>query len=166
MRRLLLATTAAAFVASAGSAFADTSTFTVSATTQAGISVSCGQNLSFGTLGVESPSTESVITVAASLGASAVVDSGTGVTPLSGSQPAVCTVSNETDGDADAALSATSIGLSAAGQTDLTASSLNLSKTTLIGNGDLYVGGSLTIPADHTGFASYTSGTVTVTVTE
>jgi len=156
------------------SAMADTADFTVTATTQAALLVTCADNLRFGIIGVEPINAEATITVAASSGATASSSNLAAVYPEGTSGPAACTVTNEEGGDATASLAGT--GGTFAGTT-LSGLTLNdgasgtldadveLSKATAIGNETFYIGGVLTIPASHTTYGTYTE-TVTLTVTD
>lgn len=167
---------AAASLALTSQAFAqastDDGTFTASTTTTASISVSCPDNLSFGTLAVEPSNLSTTVTVAASTGAPAT-SSDTSVFVASGGGPAKCTVTNETDGNATASLSAatgtfsgtTLSGLSLKNGTDVLSADLELSKASAITNEDIFIGGTLTIPAAFSVHGTYTE-TVTLTITD
>jgi hypothetical protein len=156
-------------------ALADTATFDATATTQAALSVTCGTNLRFGTIAVEPSNAQATITVAASTGAEATSSSTPDAYPAaSDSGPGECAVTNETGSDATASLSAatgtfagtTLSGVSLSdGGVDTLSADIELSKASAITNETLFIGGTLTIPAAHTAFATYT-GTITITVTD
>lgn len=176
MRKLLLATTAAAFVASAGSAFAEeaSATFDATATTQAAISVSCGTNLRFGTLSVHGSNAEATVTVGASDGGTASSSNTSAVyAAAADSGNGACTISNETGGDATASLAGsagtfsgtTLSGTTLSDGTNTLSADIELSKAANISSETIYVGGTLTIPANHTNFGAY-SDTITLTVTD
>lgn len=168
---------AGSLAAMSASAMADTDTFTATATTQAALTVTCTENLRFGNIGIEPTNNAATITVEAV--ANDTADS-TDVTvyPASGSGPAKCDVANEDGANATASLAATGASWVAPtlsgvtltdGTNNLTATA-TLSETTNIGDGTtggdiLYVGGTLSIPAAHTVFSTY-SATLTLTVTD
>jgi hypothetical protein len=173
MRSLLLATVAIATFGFAGSAFAGSDTFTVTATTEAALTVTCGADLAFGVAAVEPSNAAATITVAASSGATAS-SSDASVHALGTSHPAACTVANETGGAATASLAGstgTFSGTTLTGDTltdvglDTLSADLNVNKATAIGNETLYIGGVLSIPSAHTAFEAY-SDTITLTVTD
>lgn len=172
-RGALLAAVSASLVLG-GSALAATGTFTVTGTTMAALSVSCGTNLRFGTIAVEPTNALATITVNASAGATATSSSIGNAYAAGGSGPGACTIANETGADATASLSAatgvfagtTLSGVSLSdGALGTLLADVTLSKATGIGNETIYIGGALTIPALHTSFGNYT-GTITITVTD
>lgn len=180
MRRFAIAVVGAGSLAFAGQALAqetDNTTFTASATTQEAIAVSCSQNLNFGTLAVDpNGATAATVTVAASSGATASSNNPE-VYVVDGGQVAVCTVSGENGTDGTASLAATGAGAfsvdtlpavpledQGAGTGNLSAD-ITLSSATGIGDGDLYIGGALTVPAGHAVYSTY-QATVTLTVTD
>jgi hypothetical protein len=155
------------------SAMADTADFTVTATTQAALSVTCADNLRFGTIGVEPTNAAATITVAASSGATATSSDNAAAYPEGVSGPAACTVSAETGADATASLAGTDgtfagttlSGLTLSDGTNSLSADVTLSKAAAIGNETIYIGGALTIPAAHILYGAYTQ-TVTLTVTD
>jgi hypothetical protein len=174
MKRFAIAVLGAGSLAAMSvSAMADTADFTVTATTQAALSVTCADNLRFGTIGVEPTNAEATITVAASSGATASSSNLAAVYPEGTSGPAACTVTSEEGGDATASLAGTDgtfagttlSGLTLASGANTLTADVELSKATAIGNETFYIGGVLTIPASHTNYGTYTE-TVTLTVTD
>lgn len=180
MRRFAIAVFGAGSLAAMSvSAMADTATFDATATTQAALSVTCGANLRFGTLGVEPSNAAATITVNQADGAAAVaVSSDEGaVYPITGSGPADCTITNETGTDATATLGAISgnwtsptlagVNLTEPGAATLSAD-ITLSKAGTIGNETIYIGGVLRIPLNHngTGTLGTYDETITLTVTD
>ena len=168
---------AGSLAAMSASAMADTDTFTATATTQAALTVTCTENLRFGNIGIEPNNNAATITVDAVDNDTADSNDAT-VYPASGSGPASCTVANEDGANATASLAAagaswaaptlSGVTLTEPGTATLTATA-TLSETTGIGdvsgNDVLYVGGTLSIPAAHTVFSTY-SATLTLTVTD
>src|ERR1700692_2070548 len=108
MRALLLASVVVVGAGIARPSFAAEATFTAAATTQAALTVSCTDNLRFGTVAVEPGNAPATITVAASGGSIAVSSALSAVYALGVSGPASCTVANETGGDATASLASAS----------------------------------------------------------
>lgn len=173
MKLFLIGTGAAACTLLSGVAMAGSASFTVSATTQPAISVSCSEDLRFGTVSVEPNNGQGTITVEATSSATAT-GSGSEVYPASSdSGPAACTITNSSDADATAQLSATSTSTSGAALSDIRltdgdrslSADIVLGKSSGIGDETVYIGGTLTIPADHADWGSY-SETITLTVTE
>lgn len=160
--------------AQTASALEDTSTFTASATTQAAIAVDCTAQLNFGSIAVKPSNVQAIITLSAADGSISSNATST-VDVVAGHQRAECTVTGENGTDAQAALALadatwsspnlSNVVLTGPDAQTLTAT-LTLSKVSAIGNEKLYVGGALTIPANHTGFGVYTSSPITLTVTD
>jgi hypothetical protein len=156
-----------------GPAVADSASFTVSVTTQPKVSVSCSEDLRFGTISVAPDNGEGTITVDAASNAVATGSSLDVYPAGSDSGAAACTISNATGSGATAQLSAAGSGVSGATLSDIRlvngdsslSASIQLGKSSGIGNETVYVGGTLTIPADHMNWGSY-SQTITLTVTE
>lgn len=173
MKMFLFGTGAAACALLPGVAMAGSASFTVSVTTQPAISVSCSQDLSFGTVSVEPDNSEGTITVDATGSATATGSSSDVYPARSESGPAACTITNSSDSDATAQLSATSTSTSGAELSDIrladgpnaVSADIVLGKSSGIGNETVYIGGTLTIPADHVDWGTY-SETITLTVTE
>jgi spore coat protein U-like protein len=173
MKMLLIGTGAAACVLLPGLAMAGSASFTVSATTQPAISVSCSEDLNFGTVSVEPNNNEGTITVDANSSATASGSNSDVYPATSESGPAACTITNSSDSDATAQLSATSTSTSGAELSDIRltdgdnslSADIMLGKASGIGNETVYIGGILTIPADHVDWGTY-SETITLTVTE
>lgn len=176
MKRLAVAVMAVGSLALTSQAFAattDDGTFTASTTTTASISVSCDENLSFGTLAVEAINPEATVTVAASAGAPATSSDTAAVFVAAAGGPAMCTVTNETGSNATASLAAptgtftapTLAGVSLKMGTDVLSADLTLSKTDNITNEALYIGGTVTIPTSFAAHGVYTE-TVTLTITD
>ena len=177
MKRFTLAVLGAgSLFAMSASAMADTDTFTATATTQAALTVTCTENLRFGNIGIEPSNSAATITVAASSGATASSDHAS-VYPASGSGPASCTVANEDGANATASLAGgggtwtapTLSGITLTDGTNNLTATATLSETANIGDGSggdtLYIGGTLSIPANHLVFTTYTE-TLTLTVTD
>lgn len=173
MKHLFYGAGSAACALVPGIAIAGSASFTVSATTQPAVAVSCSENLRFGTISVEPNNSEGTITVAASSSGSATGSNSDVYPSASESGPASCTVTNSSGSDAGAQLSAASTGVSGAALSDVRLTDGNnslsadiaLSKASGIGNETLYIGGTLTIPAGHVNWGTY-SETITVTITE
>ena len=166
-----------ALIACAGGAMAQSSDdFDVTVTTNAAISVACGQNLSFGTVYVAATNAEAVVSLTA-LGAissddpSVVVSGGTvGQCTIAGLQGADTATLTLTGGAGVAAAG----GLSDVELEDGAANTLladiqvdggaNVSGgKSGLANGVIPVFGSVTIPASHTDFGTY-DATLTATV--
>lgn len=176
MKRLAVAVMAVGSLALTSQAFAattDDGTFTASTTTTASISVSCAENLSFGTLAVESGNAAATVTVAASAGAAATSSNTADVFVAAAGGPAKCTVTNETGANATAMLAAptgtwtapTLLGVNLNKGADVLSADVTLSATSTIGNGDLYIGGTVRIPLSFALHGIYTE-TVTLTITD
>ncbi|MFW6028420.1 MAG: DUF4402 domain-containing protein [bacterium] len=173
MKKHLLQLAAAGFGLLPGIALAGSASFTVSATTQPAVSVTCTDDLQFGMISVEPDNTEGSITVDATSSATATGSDADVYPATSDSGPAECTITGTSDSDATAQLSATSTTETGATLSDVklmngdsTLSALvELGKSGGIGDETLYIGGTLTIPAGHVDWGTYTE-TITVTVTE
>ena len=182
MRRFAFVVFGVGSLALAGQALAqetDSATFTASATTQEAISVVCSRNLSFGTLAVQKTGgSQTTVDVPATSGGTAT-STGASVYVVEAGQSALCTVSGEdntgtADGTASLAsggavftgttLAAVPLDDTGAGTGTLSAD-IELSQAAAVGNGDLYIGGTLTIPANHAVYTTY-EATVTLTVTD
>lgn len=182
MKRFAFVLVGAGSLVFAGQALAqetDSATFTASATTQEAISVACSRNLNFGTLAVQTTGgSQTTVNVPATSGGTAT-SSGSSVYVVSAGQSALCTVSGENNaGTADGTASlasgaATFTGTTLSGVpledtgigTGTLSADIELSQATAVGNGDLFIGGTLTIPANHAEYATY-EATVTLTVTD
>lgn len=175
MRRFAIAVVGAGSLAAmSASAMADTANFDATATTQAALSVTCGENLRFGIIGVEPNNAEATITVDATSTATATSSDTSAVYPEGTSGAADCTVTNEEGGDATASLSAATgtfsdstladVELTGSG-TPVLMADINIDKVSGITNETLYIGGVLTIPTGHTDHETYDE-TITLTVTD
>lgn len=173
MKLFLIGTGAAACSFLPGLALAGSASFNVSATTQPAISVSCTEDLRFGTVSVEPNNSEGNIIVDATSSAIAT-GSGSDVYPAnSDSGPAACTITNSSDSDATAQLSATSASTSGADLSDIRltdgdrslSADIVLNKSSGIADETVYIGGTLRIPANHVDWGTY-SETITLTITE
>lgn len=173
MRRLLLATTAAAFVASAGSAFAESAndSFNMTATVQEAIAVSCDPTLSFGITAVAEGNTAGTVVVEES-SAGTVTTTGTGVVHLSGGSSVTCTVTGDDDGTVGSVAingGTGTVTLSDGATTPNTLTVTLAQSDYLAENDTFYIGGSLAIPgtfkATHP-FATYEATAIDVTVTD
>jgi hypothetical protein len=174
----VLATAMLCSFAGIASAYDTTGTFNASAEVNAAVTVDCTTDLRFGNIVYRAANTAAVVTVAATAGG-AISSNDASVIPISGSGSAACTVANEAgegvSGDATAALSAAGatwttptladVVLTDSGVNTLSAD-LTLSKTTAIGNETIYVGGALSIPTALAFPGVYTSGVVTLTITD
>lgn len=173
MKNLFYGAGSAACALLPGIAIAGSASFTVSATTQPAVTVSCSEDLRFGTIAVEPNNSEGTITVDATSSASATGSNSDVYPAASESGPAACTITNSSGSDATAQLSAASTSVSGAELSDVKLTDGNnslsadiaLSKASGIGKETLYIGGTLRIPADHVNWGTY-SETITVTITE
>ena len=159
-----------------------TSTFTVSATLQPAISVACTRNLSFGTISRSSAyAGGGTINIAASSAGAVTYPAGSGLLVVTGNTSALCTVTNETGGNATAALSGASgtpgdpgtgtltgvVLTKSGGGATMTADLLLSGASGIAADDILYIGGTLSVDAsgaDPDG--AYESAAVTLTVTE
>ena len=157
-----------------------TDTFTATATLTAAVTVTCGaSSLDFGTVSRVAGYTSGTekITIAAASGFAVTAGEGLATNGASGVS---CTIADETGSNATAALSAvgatwsspklSGVALDGAGEgggRSLSAD-LTLSQASAIGIADtLYIGGELTVKnSTDAPNATYTSGTITLTVTE
>lgn len=147
-----------------------TDTFSATATLEEGLSVDCsGADVSFGTIAVPSGyAGGDTVTVAAATGETAAT---TGNLVVSGGAVLACSVTGATS--ASAALSDgtatfttdTLAGVTLTDGTDTMLADITLSKVGTIGAESIYIGGELTVPAGNA-FGVYTSGTITLTVSE
>ncbi|UZJ45088.1 DUF4402 domain-containing protein [Marinimicrobium sp. C6131] len=149
-----------------------TDTFTATAALEEGLSVDCASgNVDFGTIAVPSGyAGGDTVTVAAATGETAAT---AGNLVVTGGSVLTCSVTGATT--ATAALSDGSatfttdtlagVTLTESGSSDTMLADITLSKATGIAAEDIYIGGSLTVPQNNT-FGTYTSDTITLTVTE
>lgn len=174
----LLGLVVLAVLSSTGQAYDSSATFNATADVQPALTVECTSDVRFGKIVYRAANTAAIVSVEATAGG-ATSSNHASVIPLSGSGSAACTIANETSdgdaGDATAALSAAGatwtsptlagVVLTEVGTNTLSAG-LTLSKTAAIGNETVYVGGDLSIPTALAFPGVYTSGAVTLTVTD
>ena len=173
VKLFLIGTGAAACTLLPGLAMAGSTSFSVSATTQPAVSVRCSEDLQFGTVAVVPDNSEGTVTIDATSSATAIGSDSDVYPTTSDSGPAACTITGSSDSNATAQLSATSTSTSGADLSDIRLydgdSSLSadivLGKSSGIGDETVYIGGTLTIPANHVDWGTY-SETITLTITE
>lgn len=163
---------ASGLILTAGHALAvdATDTFSATATLEEGLSVNCsGADVSFGTIAVPSGYTGGdTVTVTAATGETA---STAGNLVITGGSVLACSVTGATSasaalsGDTGAFTTDTLAGVTLTDGTDTMLANLILSKVGTIGAEDIYIGGELTVPEGNA-FGVYTSGTITLTVSE
>jgi hypothetical protein len=150
-----------------------TDTLTARATIQSAFTVECTGDLDFGTLLIAPSNSSRSVTVAASDSATPT-SNGPDVTVQEGTGgPVACAVTNPEGASGSVTLDGASGNFSGSELSDIVLSfesntltgSAEVSKNSSVGTETIFVGGSLTIPSNHTAFGTYQSDAITITIT-
>lgn len=151
---------------------------TVQVTTGSPLSISCTESLAFGTISVPGNNTAGTVTVAASGGATAQGSANLAVSGTSGAVSCVVvaettteTVSFSLSGGSGAFVPSTgAMPAQLKKGTDTLDASIQLNAVSgALSSGtvsNVYIGGTLTVPANFTTFGTYQSDPITITVTQ